>query len=513
MSTSAQTFLQQASEFQLGRLPTESRHPLTGKLSQLAKNNLPVALRLMHEVELTALKSLLQRPVDLRQLEEEAHATINAGGRIFLCGCGATGRLSLVIETLWREIVATHKRPDLKEKVFSFMAGGDYALIRSIEKFEDHFEFGARQLRDAGFREGDLLIASTEGGETPFVIGAAEEATAISSRRPFFNFCNPADLLCKTTERSKRVIENPKIRSLSFETGPMALSGSTRLQASSALMLAAGAALFSYVDGKRAVDRVSAYLETLRTVDFTALAPLIEKEAAHYAAGGLCVHRTRDYGITVVTDTTERTPTFSLLPFESNLHPADRPSWTYLCMANASTTEEAWRLILHREPRPLNWEGFTERFGMESLHSFDFSRKAEARRAPVLVFSIERTDRNIEFSIDGATARLKKPDGLLEEHLLLKAALNTASTLLMGRLDRFSSNLMLYVRATNNKLVDRAIRYVQALLEDEGLTTSYESICETLYELMPTLAPDEPIVLMTFEVLRETLGKKVQESK
>lgn len=52
------------------------------------------------------------------------------------------------------------------------MAGGDVALIKSVEDFEDHPEFAAQQMRDLGYTADDLLIASTEGGETPWVIGA-----------------------------------------------------------------------------------------------------------------------------------------------------------------------------------------------------------------------------------------------------------------------------------------------------------------------------------------------------
>ena len=52
------------------------------------------------------------------------------------------------------------------------MAGGDVAIIASVEDFEDHPEFGAHQLLSLGFADNDLLIACTEGGETPWVIGA-----------------------------------------------------------------------------------------------------------------------------------------------------------------------------------------------------------------------------------------------------------------------------------------------------------------------------------------------------
>ena len=44
------------------------------------------------------------------------------------------------------------------------MAGGDIALIKAVEDFEDHPEFAEQQMIDLGFGENDLLIASTEGG-------------------------------------------------------------------------------------------------------------------------------------------------------------------------------------------------------------------------------------------------------------------------------------------------------------------------------------------------------------
>lgn len=51
----------------------------------------------------------------------------------------------------------------------------------------------------------------------------------------------------------------------------------------------------------------------------------------------------------------------------------------------------------------------------------------------------------------------------LSHHSLLKILLNSASTLIMGRLDRYFSNIMTYVKPTNYKLIDRAARYVMIL--------------------------------------------------
>ena len=51
-------FLAHASQFQLGMLPTESRHPKTMKLSQLAKDDLATAIGIFGEVDREAVRRL-----------------------------------------------------------------------------------------------------------------------------------------------------------------------------------------------------------------------------------------------------------------------------------------------------------------------------------------------------------------------------------------------------------------------------------------------------------------------
>src|SRR4030095_16560604 len=119
----------------------------------------------------------------------------------------------------------------------------DVALVHSLEGFEDFPDYGARHLMELGFGPNDLLIASTEGGETPYVIGATLKAAEISSRPPQFLCCNPHEILVERVERSRQVLADPRIRSFCLDIGPMALTGSTRMQASTVLMLVIGLAL------------------------------------------------------------------------------------------------------------------------------------------------------------------------------------------------------------------------------------------------------------------------------
>src|SRR5262245_5080448 len=213
----AEEFLHKKHLFQLGDLPTETPHPKTVNLSEWAETDLDRALATLRRVDLEALEKIAKLKGELTSLFHAVADTLDGGKRIFLVGCGATGRLSLSLEFLWRR-----KYPH-SDQVVSLMAGGDVALVHSLEGFEDFPEYGSRHLMELGFGNGDLVIGSTEGGETPYVIGAVEKAAQVSSRKPLFLYCNTTRILMEKVERSRNVLTNNKIDSYCLETGPMAL--------------------------------------------------------------------------------------------------------------------------------------------------------------------------------------------------------------------------------------------------------------------------------------------------
>ena len=459
----AESFLRVSDQFRLGELVTEQPHPETVGLAELARHDLPRAIAAFHRVDLLALQRLGERLGPLPELVEAIRAALQRGGRIFLCGCGATGRLALSLETLAREAWLP---ADAAGRVIGFMAGGDAALIRSIEAFEDHPEHGVRQLRELGFGADDLLLAITEGGETPFVIGACLEAATLARQPPWFLFCNPPEPLGRIAARARRVLESPRVRPFCLEVGPMALAGSTRLQATTVQMLVAGAALSEALGRGPAVSLIGAFRRAVEEQDPGTLAPLIGAEASVYAGDGLVLYQTDHYGITVLTDTTERSPTFSLAPFENRFSPADPPSPCYLALPRAAGAAEAWERLLGRPPRTLEWPELGGRASLQYLLGHDISAAAgewRAERHPgrrQAVYTVRGPAPALEFA--GHSVRLAGAEQpLLVRHLLVKLALNLQSTLVMGRLGRFESNLMTRVRPSNHKLVDRAARHVQ----------------------------------------------------
>src|SRR4029450_5206212 len=153
---SALEFLEAAHVFRLGHLPTEQPHPSTRDLSQWARHDTHKAISVLKDVDVEALASVERHVEAIDALGRSLQETLADGGRVFLCGCGATGRLALTVESLWR------RRHSGGERVLAFPAAGDVALVHALERFEDRGEWGGRHLRQLGFTEGDVLVACTE---------------------------------------------------------------------------------------------------------------------------------------------------------------------------------------------------------------------------------------------------------------------------------------------------------------------------------------------------------------
>jgi N-acetylmuramic acid 6-phosphate etherase len=499
----AKTFLKKAKDFHLGILPTEQQHPRTHGLSEMAFTDLPRALALLQSVDVEAVQAVVKKEEEISLLARDIEATLREGGRVFFYGCGATGRLALSIETFWRMEVSAEE----KDRVIGFMSGGDLALVHSIENFEDHPEFGARQVRELGFGKNDLLVSCTEGGETPSVIGATEQAAKISKRKPWFLYCNPDEILQKVT-RSRRVLKNPKIQKICLAVGPMSLSGSTRLQATTVLQLAAGWALLQHQPSYQNTSLLG-FSQFLKKSDYTFLTPFVETESAAYKAGEYLLYETRDYAITLLTDTTERSPTFSLPGFENQRESKTKAALAYITLTGTKDSESAWEQLLLRKPRPLEWKVLKGVAGSKRLFGFDFSERLPKLREKKLAgakqnhFLIEKSGAAMKFRLgkfQHSAAVGEMP--ALFEHLFLKMLMNAHSLLVMARIGRIESNVMTWVRPSNNKLIDRAIRYVEYLLKKRGHPQfSYEDICHQLFLEVEALGEGESVVLNTVRSL------------
>ena len=100
----AQSFMNKETQFHLGFLPTEQSSPLTKNLDrEFAKSSVD-GVKNLQSVDrnvLTMFRQIFESD-RFRKLVDDGLATLRHGGRIVFSGCGATGRLSILLESMWR---------------------------------------------------------------------------------------------------------------------------------------------------------------------------------------------------------------------------------------------------------------------------------------------------------------------------------------------------------------------------------------------------------------------------
>ena len=98
-------FLKVRGQFKLGALVTEASHPATANLSEVAKQDTAAALKLLFDVEDDVIRKFREFVESGRagEIKETILHSLKNVGRIFSTGCGSTGRLSILLDSVWRD--------------------------------------------------------------------------------------------------------------------------------------------------------------------------------------------------------------------------------------------------------------------------------------------------------------------------------------------------------------------------------------------------------------------------
>ena len=369
----AHDFIDNEKQFQLGFLPTEQSNPITATLEDDFKRSTLAGVQCLQRGD-------RQMPITMRhvfagerfaKLVDSMVETLNAPkGRIIFSGCGATGRLSILLESMWRDFFhrraaeLTDEERALADRSASIMTGGDFALIRSVEFFEDFAEGGRRQAAALDVGEGDTFVAITEGGETSSVLGTLKYA-AEHGAKCFLVFNNPADILRKHLDRCREAIDNPKVTVIDLYCGSMSVAGSTRMQATSSEQLLCSCALEATLcrvlprfAKETAADYTVAFEKLLSGLESpegrAGLVKAIEFEKGVYEVGGRITYLADKCMLDLFTDNTERAPTFMIPPLRSSREKGLAQSWAFV-KNPLHTTEECWGEMMRRHPRCLNF--------------------------------------------------------------------------------------------------------------------------------------------------------------
>ena len=532
----ARDFIDNEKQFHLGFLPTEQSNPITATLEEdfkrstlagvqcLQRGDRQIPITMRHVFAGEKFEKLVSSMVETLQAKK---------GRIIFSGCGATGRLSILLESMWRDFF--HRRAAeltpaeraLADRSASIMTGGDFALIRSVEFFEDFAEGGRRQAAALDVGEGDTFVAITEGGETSSVLGTLKYA-AEHGAKCFLVFNNPADLLRGYLDRCREAIDNPKVTVIDIYCGSMSLAGSTRMQATTSEQLLGSCALEAALcrvlprfaketskDYTLAFEKLLAGLES--PGGRAGLVNAIEFEKGVYDKHGRITYLADKCMLDLFTDNTERSPTFMLPPLRSSRDRHLAQSWAFV-KNPLHPTVECWNEMMRRHPRCLEFTSedarslkMPQRF-IDSPPLIKYSdlvtymignepapeRIKGYERAAAVILTVgdkpaEFTSaanrlaadwpEKIEFHIgpqrtDGIWVNMEIADSPLEiwKHLAVKLAFNCLSTGTMAASGRVAGNWMSWVSISNKKLIDRGIRL---LVELGGV--SYEEAAQRIF--------------------------------
>lgn len=407
-------------QFQLHALLTEQRHPKTWNLSEKIQMDCEGGLRLLFSVDedlVEKLEALAKNKELLEQAVQAVEEAISAGNKIYVYGCGATGRLAKQMEStfwrpFWRKVkeesktwtkIKAHLQEKIEDQLIGEMTGGDRALISSLEGFEDLQLIGALQLEERKVKRGDVVICITEGGETSSVIGTILAALdqwkkdnaydpEKTRKKLYFVYNNPDDRLYPF-DRSRKVLEEPGITKINLSTGPQAITGSTRMQATTIETYVVGNILQAALDRTlrkflsrkemaklgfeneiRLEEKLKEFPLLLKQVEASlpAMAKFTQLEAQTYKLEHFSTYFAREGLITVFIDSTERSPTFRLFPLDT-VKEVKRKCWIQVWTA-AAGLQDAWQAFLGRPFKGLNSEFYKKSF--EEEIEDDYLKKA-----------------------------------------------------------------------------------------------------------------------------------------
>jgi N-acetylmuramic acid 6-phosphate etherase len=193
---------------------TERENPRTRGLDRMSA--LEIVRVLNREDASVALAVRHELPAIARAVDAIVRA-FRRGGRLIYVGAGTSGRLAVLDASECPPTFGVSAK-----MVQALIAGGERAIRHSVEGAEDSAVNGARDLTSANASRDDVVVGIAASGTTPYVLGAL----GLARRRG-------AVTICLTSNRHSPLARQSRIV-IAPETGPEAVTGSTRLKAGTA---------------------------------------------------------------------------------------------------------------------------------------------------------------------------------------------------------------------------------------------------------------------------------------
>jgi N-acetylmuramic acid 6-phosphate etherase len=198
----------------LKALKTEQRNPRTRGLDR--KSTLEI-LRVLNGEDARVALAVRRELAKIARAVDAIVKSFRNGGRLFYVGAGTSGRLAVLDAAECPPTFGTSPK-----MVQAIIAGGSRAVTGAVEGAEDSAKNGARDLRKAGVKRGDVVVGLAASGTTPYVIGAVQLARKRGA------------VTVGITSNSRSPLARAVNIAIAPDTGPEAISGSTRLKAGTA---------------------------------------------------------------------------------------------------------------------------------------------------------------------------------------------------------------------------------------------------------------------------------------
>jgi N-acetylmuramic acid 6-phosphate etherase len=196
-------------------LPATEAH--SARHDNLDAWDVPTILAALWEGQLAAVAALAPALPALGRAVEAAAERLAAGGRLTYAGAGTSGRIAVQDAV---ELMPTFDWPE--DRLVLLMAGGEAALLRSVENAEDRDDLAAAAVANHALGPADVLIGVAASGTTKFTVAAVRTARA-------------RDALTIAIANSP---QTPLLEAAEYpvpiETGAEVIAGSTRMKAGTA---------------------------------------------------------------------------------------------------------------------------------------------------------------------------------------------------------------------------------------------------------------------------------------
>ena len=193
---------------------TETRNPATTHIDSESTAGM---LKLIQDENLNAVKAVEAALPAITKACDAICERMKRGGRLIYIGAGSSGRLGV--------LDAAECPPTFgvdQGLVVGLIAGGKDCMFRAAENAEDDGEAGIRDIKALGLTENDCVVGISAAGNAAYPLGAIRYARELGA------------LTVGLTNNSGSRLDLESEISIVADTGPEAITGSTRMKAGSA---------------------------------------------------------------------------------------------------------------------------------------------------------------------------------------------------------------------------------------------------------------------------------------